>query len=294
MRSKVLSALRSRIRAGLYLFTFNLILISGVTTLFADTWQTEPFLESVKETSFDFRYLREGLNSINGVRFGNDVINQYQQFFNQMTLSSSMGDGARRIKPLKSLSNSDFGTLFHESFHAFKANHMDQESAYINLSRWFVKRADIVFGDLSQSKRQAALEEAYASFIGLIAETRLTFTRLMHRPSEQDCELRLTYMRRLWAVGWAQEIKGYYYKDGIGEYWAHQLEGLWTLVTEGRKAYGEFRNQDGAILVSEALPQLDKSWISENIFENQITEDFDKTFETDIKAIGCLESVTQH
>lgn len=287
MRSKVLGARRSRICTGVFTLILGFLGSVGVGEVFADGWQTEPFLNSIRNTPMDFRYVREGLTSIHSVRFGNDAINQYQQFFNRMTLGMSMNDGAKRIKTLDKLSTIDLGTLLHESFHAFKANHMDQDPAYKNYLSWFNARADVIFEDLPRDKRRVALEEAYASFIGLITDTRANFARMIARPSDNDCELRLTYMKRLWASDWQQDIKGYYYRDGIGEYWAHQLDGLWTLVTEGTKAYGQFQNSDGAIFVNQALPELDKKWISAKMFEGTITKDFDHTFASDLKAIGC-------
>lgn len=287
MRAKVRDASRLGVRGVFYLFIFVSGVVGTKGEVRADPWQTEPFLNSIEGSAFDFKYIHEGLESIHSVRFGEDVINQYQQFFNRMTLNKSMDDGAKRIRSIEKLSVGDLGTLLHESFHAFKANHMDVDATYRHYKSWFEARADVVFGDLPKDKRRVALEEAYASFIGLIGDTRAAFSRMIKQPSENDCELRLAYMRRLWVVDWQQEIKGYYYRDGIGEYWADQIGGLWTLVTEGSKAYGQYKNSDGAIYVSEALPELDKRWISANIFEGRISKDFDQTFTKDLKDIGC-------
>lgn len=293
MRSKVLDALRSRIlgaarsKFGSGLFVSTIFLGGFSVSAATLSWQIEPFLTSIKGTPYNFQYVRDGLSSVNSVRFGNDVVNQYQSFFNRITLSMTMNDGAKRIKRLNAISNGDLGTLLHESFHAYKANHMDVDAVHLRDRAWFEARAAVVFGDLSTEKGRVALEEAYASFIGLIIDTRLSFSRMISRPSDKDCELRFAYLRKLWEVDWHQDIKGYYYRDGIGEYWAHQLDGLWTLVTEGTKAYGEFKNQDGAIYVNEALPELDKLWISEKLFEGQITRDFDHTFAAELKAVGC-------
>jgi hypothetical protein len=271
--------------------TIGILVQAAVSSTEAAAWQTEPFLKSIQGGFFDFDYLGKGLRSINSVNFKPDTVNQYQSFFNRMVLTASMGDGANRIRIFKNLSPIDFGILAHEGFHAFKANLLDAKPEYASSKEWLEIRSRIIFDGLPEGKGAVALEEAYASFIGSMVTSKVQLSKMILRPTEKNCIDRVSFLQRMWAADWNAEVKGYYYRDGIGEYWVDQGKALWVLASEGRKAYAELLNSDGAIFVDQSLPKLDKDWIAENIFEGKIRVEFKDTFKDELKEVGCYDEI---
>ncbi|MDB5038533.1 MAG: hypothetical protein JWQ35_2061, partial [Bacteriovoracaceae bacterium] len=192
---------------------------SLTSSTIAASWQTNSFLKSINGSLYDFPFLVEGLNSVRAIGFKKDTTAQYQSFFNRIVLGLGIDDGAHRLKGLEGLDPEDFGTIAHESFHAFKANFIDQDPRFGAMKIWMKRRAEIVYGDLSESKRETALEEAYAVFIGDVISTRLNVQRILDRRPEMKCSIKQRMAESFWNIEWSSSVNGYYYRDGLGEYW---------------------------------------------------------------------------
>ncbi|MBN8553827.1 MAG: hypothetical protein J0L93_00095 [Deltaproteobacteria bacterium] len=230
------------------------------------------------------------MRSINSIDFEIEPVNKYERFFNRLILNSRLGDGAGRLKTIDLISPNDLDTLIHESFHAYKANFIELKKDFSQLNTWMKNRAHIVYSKYSKEKSEMALEEAYAVFIGSILSTKMKFAKnILSSSSSQHCSQRLGYLERLWTSTWNAKTQGYYYRDGIGEYWADTAKGLWVLITEGRKAYADIQNSDGAIYMENELPKLDKEWIAARFLDGKVQVSFKETFKDELKKINCYE-----
>ncbi|HND86536.1 MAG TPA: hypothetical protein PLU50_12035 [Pseudobdellovibrionaceae bacterium] len=261
----------------------------STSTVFAVDAQREvkPFLGSLKSTPYEFTYMKDGLSSVHAVNFSSGMTNEYQPFFNRIVLQTTMNDGTGRIKTLKNLGASDFGTLGHEAFHAYKANYIEVDSRFSHLKYFLSRRADNLYRSIPAEKRAVTLEEAYASFIGWVLQGHQSTLQALGRLNAENCESGLKNMERIWKATWNSKVSGYWYHDSIAEYWSTQASGIGILIGKGWKAFQDWRNQEDVQMVDEDLQELDRRWVGYNIFEGTISEDFGRTFEKAIKALNC-------
>lgn len=250
--------------------------------------QVKRFLGSLKTADIDFQYAERGLNSVSGVSF-EDEVNHYQPFLNRLVLMPTMSDGQNAIHEASQLSAIDAGIVFHEAFHAYKANFIDKRSELSALKGWLESRAKELFPDLPKNKRETALEEAYASFIGNMVTAKLNLAPILLKTKAQDCERRIVLVDRLWNARWSDEIKGYYYRDGVGEYWAIRAKAMWILTTQGRRAYLEYMDSQREIFTEASLTETDRAWISMNILESRLTSDFRTSLSKEIQSSACAQ-----
>jgi len=249
--------------------------------------QVTPFLESLKGTAYDFRFVREGLLSIHALDFNDGVNNQYQPLFNRIILSTTMNDGTKKIKRLEKLSDSDLGTLFHEAFHAYKANFIEVSENLEVQKNFLARRAQNLYRSIPESKRAVALEEAYASFVGWAVQAHSAMAKAIKRIDLESCQLKLEKSSEMWKVTWNSHVAGYWYRDSVVEYWSEKLKGAKILLTEGYDAYRDFVGQDGAHFVEEDLQPLDRRWIATHLLGGRAQESFENSFAQEIAALGC-------
>lgn len=268
----------------------GLILTFGATSnLFAQNAQRQvkPFLKSLESTPYHFDFIRAGLNSIHSVKFEDGVNNQYQTFFNRIIFQKSMNDGTGKILTYDKLSPIEFGTLAHESFHAFKANYIDVESRFEPLKKFVERRAQNLYRSVPEHKRAVTLEEAYASFIGWVLQAHEGTMRGFARLKPENCEHSLAGMERIWNGSWNSQVNGYWYRDSVGEYWADQFRGIGILIGEGMGAYKKFLNEENSVPVEEDLQDLDRRWVAYNVFEGTISPSFKDTFKEELAKAQC-------
>lgn len=288
---------RSDVFAHLSKFLTVVVVLGGMSAqVSAAPWQFKPFLKSLEESPYNQVFIQKGLSSVSALKFKDDVVNQYQPFFNRIVLQKSMDDGANRIKPISTIDVVDLGVLAHESFHAFKANFIESDPKYARLKDWMANRSrNLYLGIPSVSKRAVAMEEAYAVFIGWSMTTRSSLSKILVQAKREgaDCATSIDLAKRLWAVHWKSDVDGYYYNDGIIEYWTSKAEALRILVTKGKKAYRDYVDQDETIFINDKLQPLDKKWISENIFNGSMKESFEETFAKSLQELNCSTSPIQ-
>lgn len=248
--------------------------------------QVKPFLNSLKSTAYEFGFIRQGLESVHAVKFSDGIENKYQPFFNRIVLQRTMNDGAGNIKKLEALGY-DLGTLAHESFHAYKANHIEIDERLSGLKYFLSRRATNLYRSIPEGKRAVTLEEAYASFVGWIVQSHQSMLSTFNRITPENCERMLAGSEDIWNRSWNATITGYWYKDSVLEFWGEQLNGLGVLISEGTKAYQDWRDQEKVHMVEEDLQSLDRRWVAYNLFEGTITSDFKETFKKELEAIDC-------
>ncbi len=228
--------------------------------------------------------------SVHAVSFENGVTNQYQPFFNSIRLSMTMNDKAGRIKGLKALGASDFGTLGHEAFHAYKANFIEVQPQFVNQKNFLRRRAMNLYQSIPEAKREVTLEEAYASWIGWMLQSHISTISMIERLNSENCDEAPERLKSLWQVSWNASVQGYWYKDSMGEYWIEQFKAIKTLVTEGVDAYRRAKNSDGANFVDENLQPLDRRWIAQNLFRGRLKENFEETFKSELSKSVCASA----
>ena len=265
-------------------FLVSFIFIVSTAEVKAAPWQINPFIKSLKGSVYEFNFLVEGLKSVHSFNFEKSTRAQYQEFFNRMTLGLGVDDGAQRIQVLEKMEPIDLGTLAHESFHAFKANLIEVRPEYLKLKLWMKRRARIVFGNLSQAKAETALEEAYAVFIDNAISARMNGGRMLKKLTPEKCARHLKRAEEFWEGSWRAEVSGYYYRDGIGEYWADRFSTLMATLS-GRGAPNN--GGDRAIFTDASISELDKEWIAKNILEGKVAPSFAQTFAGDQQLLLC-------
>jgi hypothetical protein len=264
-----------------------IVLLCALTQFFptstrAENWQTAPLLESLRGSLYEFRFLVEGLKSVHSFGFKDDTTAKYQPFLNRMVLGVGVADEAHRLRSFSAISLSDFGTLAHESFHAYKANFIDRDESLKPLKLWMKRRAYVLYGELSANKRETALEEAYAVFIDNAITARISAVNSMKRATPENCERYYQTAQHIWKIGWGASVVGYFYRDSVSEYWADKFRGFFR-----RLSGGDVEGEDRAIEVSESLTAIDKAWIAENLLERKVSPSFARTFEIEGDLFVC-------
>jgi hypothetical protein len=252
--------------------------------------QVQPFLSSIEQTPYDFRFYREGLLSVHAIQFQDGYRNAYETFFNRLILQSSLDDGSGRLKTMQAMTRNGFGILGHEAFHAFKANILSSRPQGQRLIAFLRARANSLYTEIPSKKREVTLEEAYATFVGWTLEGYVSVGSILHTMAEDevaDCARRLEVLESIWKSTWGAETKGYWYRDGIGEYWSDQFKAVHILITKGRKAWKEFVGRDNVHFVEQNLQTADRDWISRHLFEGRIGESFEETFATELQNLSC-------
>ncbi len=281
----------SRRRRERFVATFGLMLsVLTSTNLSAQERplrEVKPFLLSLESTPYNLNYYRLGLGSVHALEFSDGMENKYQPFFNRIVVQRSMNDGIDRLKRMEALSSGDFGTLGHEAFHAFKANYIEISNSLSHMKRFMERRAQNLYRSIPEGKRAVTLEEAYASFIGWVLQGHVSTAQMIRKQNPETCVEGIERLKRIWSVTWNSKVTGYWYRDSVPEYWMDQFKGIKILLTEGSKSYRDWNNRDGAIMVEEDLGSLDRRWISFNILAGKISEDFDRSFAEELKALNC-------
>ena len=253
--------------------------------------QIAPFIESLEESPYTFNFLVKGLSSVHQIELRPGTTNQYQPFFNRMVLSANMGDRAGRLLPRLQMNEVNFGTVAHEAYHAFFANFINVLPELESQKKFLARRAQNLYQDIPSKKRATTLEEAYASFVGWVFQSHAHIERTLNRPFENDnrqkCEARRALLEAIWKKSWGAEINGYWYRDGVGEYWAEQFKGLGILMSDGFDAWKRFREGDGAHMVETDLQPLDRRWISQHLFEGRLSESFEDSFAKTLEGFSC-------
>lgn len=253
--------------------------------------QIAPFIESLEESPYTFNFLVEGLSSVHQIELRKGQTNQYQPFFNRLVLSATVGDASGRLKPRTQMSDIDFGTVAHEAYHAYMANFLQVLPEFASHKRFLARRAQNLYQEIPLNKRATTLEEAYASFIGWALQSHVHIVRTlgMSFPDEtrQRCEGRRELLEAIWKKSWGAEINGYWYRDGVLEYWGEQMKGLGVLFSDGFEAWKRHRDGDGAHMVETDLQDLDRTWISQHLFEGKLSRSFEETFHEALANFSC-------
>jgi len=242
----------------------------------AQTRQTRGFLDSITEDgqNFDFYFFREGLAAVNSITFDHTQTAHFKPFWNSINLDRTSDDGAGRIRSWENLSAIDLGVLAHESFHAFVFHYWKSETEWQNLKDWFGARARVLFYELSSHDAQVALEEAYASFIGNMITSARTLQNILSRYDGEHCARTHEMLKRLWERSWNQDVRGYYYRDGVVDFWSDRAHWLFKKI-KGEKPHADFGEP---IFTERGITKLDRKWISRNLFEDRWNENFDESF----------------
>lgn len=258
-------------------------------SLVASPWQVKPHLESLKNTGFEFDYWRLGLESVSSVKFKSGATNLYRPFLNYLTFEKGINDGARRIKKIQDLSKINKGTVAHEAFHAFFANHMNYDKEFQDEKEWFYARAQNLYWKFPASKRLTAYEEAMATFLGTTItaydESRSQIERARASEDQQTCLRSLKLSQRFWEMHWNENVYGYYYRNSVSEYWTDVAKNLWERAQ--RKKHRRSGEDHIVFDYDQSLTDVDKNWVAEVLLEGRMTRDFEKTFEEDISMADC-------
>jgi len=94
-------------------------------------------------------------------------------------------------------------------------------------------------------------------------------------------------LEAIWKRSWGAEINGYWYRDGVLEYWGEQMKGLGVLFSDGFDAWKRFLDGDGANMVQTDLQDLDRTWISQHLFEGKLNRSFEETFQQALANFSC-------
>lgn len=259
----------------------------------AHTWKTEYFLDSLQSESakpYAFQYWQRALASLSDVVYNDKITNQYQPFLNRISLNRSMSLGNEEIRSWDKLSPIDLGILAHESWHAYLNNFIKQEPEFQKLKRFFLYRAKNLFWELPESKAETALDEAYATFIGNTMMSIRWLDMMTERSMESediDCGKYDKLVEQIWRSNWESDIKGYYYRDSIDEYWTDRAKTFWKWLTGSKK--DDRKNYDGVFYTEQGLTELDKKWILNNVFESRISKDRRESFQEFYEKMGCSE-----
>lgn len=273
--------MRVSLRGKVRLLSAGFLAIFYCSVTFADTWQTGQFLKSLEGRDLDLPFWRDGLKSVNGIDFNNRYSAYYKNFTNRLGLEESASDGGDRLLSFDEMSRINLGTLAHESLHAFFANHLSQRKEYRDLHQEFRLRARTLYWDLPPQKAYQALEEAYAVFIGnTITQVRWADWTIQHyeKQASVDCDQANTFLQRMWSQNWLENIYGYYYRDSIGEYWEDQFQKVWAWLNDDPSLQPP---QENLIFVETSIEDYDRQWISSNLFENRLNQNFQKSVVSD-------------
>lgn len=258
--------------------------IAGVTLTFLGllcgqtfaSWQSDSFLDSIERSGklYSFEFWTRGLSSVFSVKFDDESTAQFQPFWNKIVLHTSHNDGAERIRQWDRMSSIDLGTLAHESFHAYVHNFIFRESDWRREKEWMKNRAPVVFYEIEKRQAMVAMEEAYASFIGNVVTTARTVEQVVNRNSRATCAQNYQMVQNIWSRTWKDPVQGYYYRDSVLEYWADRARWIGQQMTgeKGEVRFGE------PIFTENSISEVDKRWISQNIFEGRWTRDFNSSF----------------
>ncbi|MDB5038172.1 MAG: hypothetical protein JWQ35_1700, partial [Bacteriovoracaceae bacterium] len=58
-------------------------------------------------------------------------------------------------------------------------------------------------------------------------------------------------------------------------------------MSQGKAAYDQLKNADGAIFTEESISPVDKDWISSHLFQGKFLSSFKKTFEGEKSLVLC-------
>jgi hypothetical protein len=273
-------------------FVSSLIFVFGIIApgfIFAQSWQTQEFLSEMQSRAgfYRFAFWVDGLRSVSRIRFGTDGTDRYHPFSNTMVLAEDLSDGGGRLKTWSQQGPMNLGTLAHESFHSFYSNHLSRSPQLRPAWDWMQRRSGALYRDLPKAKAKIALEEAYASLIGNLVTSRVTIARMLElRANDPErCASGIELGERFWKSSWNQEVKGYYSRDGIGEYWTDRMKERWAGVTGGDSDLPP----DGTYFVDIPLNEVDRNWVSRQLFENRIQSAFEVTFKKELESLPCFK-----
>lgn len=273
-------------RAGLLGLTGFFI----VQSLGAQSWQSEQFIQSVRREApiYLLNFWALGFQSVSRIKFNEDGVDQYRPLRNIMYLNDNLSDGGGRLKELAKIHPNYLATLAHESFHSYLQNYVRKAPALRIQNRWMLTRPKQLYRELSDEKAAIALEEGYASLIGMLVQSHVSILRMLNSSGRQEekCESAVSLSRKLWSVNESQQVFGYYSRDGIGEYWTDRFKNLWSSITGKESGLPE----DGTYPVNVALETLDRQWVYREIFQNRFQDSFEESFKEVLKDLPCMKS----
>ncbi|PIR23862.1 MAG: hypothetical protein COV44_00690 [Deltaproteobacteria bacterium CG11_big_fil_rev_8_21_14_0_20_45_16] len=283
-----MSFLRAARRAAILGIIVGLFSIVSVS---AYQWQVEDYLQSIRvprasKVNSPFMFL--GLRAAKGIEFSDSGTNQYQSFMGRLVLSDSLQDGGNRLRPYEAISSIDLGILAHESWHSYLDNYIMRKSSYARFKKWITSRARNLFWDLPESKQLAALDEAYAIYIGSMVTAYRGIQRDMDRQLKQDswdCGKIESLADRFWSLAWNEPVYGYYYRDTISEYW----EDKFTAVINWISGEKSDQNSEGIYYVKQSITDIDRDWIAENVLKTKFSRDYLETFGSELRQLSCRD-----
>lgn len=255
----------------------------------AEPWQTKDFLNSLEDRdAYNADFWSLGLHSVFSIEFEEGYTAQYRPFLNYIQLSESMGDRALRLKGFDELSHIQLGTLAHESFHSFVQNYIKTSDEYSFHKEWMSSRSRVLHGEeLSKHKAYVALEEGYALFIGSLITQRRNIEKMIKRRQERigegHCEDSIDLADQFWFRVWEDDVFGYYYEDGVGEYWINTGKSIWNSISGS-----DLEVKDGPIFVDRSITEVDKDWIADYLFEGRMPRDVLEAFSDSLREANCL------
>jgi len=263
--------------------------IFSVGSVSAYEWQVEDYLQSIRapraiKLNSPFMFL--GLRAAKGIEFSNSGTNRYQSFMGRLVLNDTLQDGGNRLRRYENIGQVDLGILAHESWHSYLDNYVMRKESYSRMKLWFTSRARNLFWDLPESKQLAALDEAYAIYIGSMVAAYRGIQRDMDRQSKQaswDCDKIEALADRFWSIAWSESVYGYYYRDTIPEYWEDKL----TAVINWLSGEKSDQNSEGIYYVKQSITDIDRDWIADNIFKTKFPRDYLETFGSELRQLSC-------
>ncbi len=269
----------------------GLFCLFGESKLEAQAWQTDEFFAEQQELApfYGFRFWSLGLKSVARIRFSDDGTDRFHPLRNLIVLGSGYGDGGGRLKPWSKLGPIELGTLAHESFHAYLHNHMRRNPNLAHQMSWMNRRSEDLYRDEVRGvKAKIALEEAYASFVGMLVTSHWTLSRILRLQGveEEKCESAKALAEKLWERSWTENVLGYYSRDGIGEYWADRLKELWASL----RGTDSGIPVDGTYFVETPLTETDKNWIGRQLFEGRVSRAFHVSFAHELSNLPCVKA----
>lgn len=250
-------------------------------TSYAASRKIENFLESVKDTPYNFHFLKEGLSAVANFNAlsANDP-NSTALYFPQlglMRLPETALDSKGRIKPLEDLSNDDFSSIAHEAFHAYRANFINLDESLSVNKAWLTKRSRDLFLNVRRDRREQVLEEAYAIYLeAVVRKVRELKTNLREAiGNDKQCRIQMRRAASLWEDLNEEAISSDYRRDSLFDY-----------VVDGFRLVAGLEIHR-VVDVEKPIELVDKFWVQQEILDGRFLKPFEQVFASELQDLAC-------
>ena len=268
------------------------ILLGGFRQLFADSWRSQQFLESLSDSPYDVRVLKEGLGAVNDIwKWADEDARSagaalYYPALKLMRIADNAFDDQGRLSSWKELSPMQLDSIAHEALHSYLRS--DALSDEGRAQAWIELRAAKLFP--GNPKGRALLEEAYGWYLGRIfwqhsqiSQQLQDFCRMKYRTTMLS---RLRLLKQSWVNLENEEVTAARLRNGRIEWlydtFLYPILGRWD-SREGVTQVGREEMYDTSI------ERVDKVWIRMAFLGNKMSRSFEEAFAGPLKnAEACI------